>query len=86
MNQLDSKNLFAKSSQPGEGGIQTYRIEIGRDDGQPPDPYSAIGMCIKVMQDLVKECEIADNDDDAKAIMHRMIDELELKVEKRDSM
>jgi hypothetical protein len=78
-----SSQLFAKSSQPGEDGKETYRIEIGRDDGQAPDPYSAIGMCIKVMQDLTMECGIARDDDEAKLIMHRMIDELELKVEKR---
>jgi hypothetical protein len=77
--------IYAKSWKPGEENKSTYRIEIGHDDGHEPHPYETIAMVIKVTQDLLKECEIAKNDDEASEILKRMIDTTQLKVEKRVS-
>ena len=81
-----SKNqIFAKSWQPGELNKNTYRIEIGHDDGHAPHPYETIAMVISVTRDLLKECEIAQNDDEANQILKRMIETTQLKIEKNIS-
>ncbi len=87
---MSKSEIFAKSWQPGEKvpppfQSNTYRIEIGHDDGHAPNPYETISMVIKVAQDLLIECDIVKTDEEAKQILKQMIDTTQLKVEKRVS-
>lgn len=74
--------IYAKSWQPGEENENTYRITVGHDDGHEPTPVEAIAMILKVAQDLIVGCEVADSEERAKAVMHEMIDGVQLRVEK----
>jgi hypothetical protein len=70
--------LFIKTEEPGDGGKNTFRMEIGNDDGTIPSPAVVMAHMIWVGLDIAKKNGVRD----AKQFFHDMIDkEVVLKEE-----
>jgi hypothetical protein len=62
--------VFVKTSQPGDEGKNTFRMEIGMMDGSIPSPAQVFAHMIWVAKDIAEASEIKD----VKGYFHELVD------------
>lgn len=62
--------VFVMTHNPGDGGKNTFRIEIGCDDGTTPTPLQTLMNMIWVGLDVAKESGFKD----PKELFHEIVD------------
>lgn len=48
------KELYAKSSPPGDDGTSHFNLEIGKMDGTKPTPVDVVFMNVKILEDMIR--------------------------------
>jgi hypothetical protein len=61
---------YCKSFNPGEGGINTFRIEVGKEDGSVPSPLEVVAFLVAVGMDIAKESGYRD----PQGLFHEIVD------------
>lgn len=73
--------LVIKTLQPGEMGVNTFRISIGREDGSKPTPVDCVAMLVHLAKKMVTQYGVGGAQIDAVEIINRILNNKKIGIE-----